>query len=77
LNDKQLYEEDDQDNEILQFIWGTIKNYNRREGSDHGLTKKLAQYLEQFLDELADDDEDPIYVRNIMIISSKIVSVFP
>ena len=59
-------------------MWGTIKNYNRRDdGSDHGMAKKLAQYIKKFMDELADDDEDPIYVRNIMIISSKIARCFP
>jgi len=32
--------------------------------------------MEAFIDELADTDEDPIYVNNIMIISSKIASCF-
>jgi len=59
-------------------MWGIIKEYNQRDASksDYGVSQKLATYIEQFIDELADSDEDPIYVHNIMIISSKIAACF-
>ena len=58
-------------------MWGLIDEYIRRgPRNDYGISSKLGQYLIKYYNELADFDEDPIYVKNIMIIASRVPSCF-
>lgn len=63
------------DGQMLKFLWGMIKENNRKQNSDQ-LNKKLAKYIDHQYQVLCGDEEPPIYIQNLSIIASNIPSTF-